>query len=91
MLSFILLNVISFLVSGVSKHRYVLNLDVRPFLVDLELSSLSFEFFPGLIFTEFHSLTFDTLGLHLILDLDLGCLTQMAFSCTPIITSDLFV
>ena len=79
MLSFILLNVISFLVSGVSKHRYVLNLDVSPFLVDLELSSLSFEFFSGLIFTEFHSLAFDPLGLFgvalpLIFDLDLVCL-----------------
>ena len=59
--------------------HYDLTIDVGPFLVGLELSSLSPEFFPGLVFTEFHSLAFDTLGilgvaLHLILDLDLGCL-----------------
>ena len=77
MLSFILLDII---LSGVSQHRYyVLTLDVGPFLVDLELSSLSPEFFPGLVFTEFHSLAFDPLGLFgvalpLILDLDLVCL-----------------
>ena len=77
MLSFILLYII---LSGVSQHRYyVLTLDVGPFLVDLELSSLSPEFFPGLVFTEFHCLAFDPLGLlgvalSLILDLDLGCL-----------------
>ena len=56
--------------------HYVLTLDVGPFLVGLELSSLSPEFFPGLIFTEFRSLAFDTLGLlgvalHLILNLSL--------------------
>ena len=67
------------LAAPVQVVRYVLTLDVGPFLVDLELSSLSPEFFPGLVFTEFHSLAFDPLGLlgvalPLILDLDLGCL-----------------
>ena len=67
------------LAAPVQVVRYVLTLDVGPFLVDLELSFLSPEFFPGLVFTEFHSLAFDPLGLlgvalPLILDLDLGCL-----------------
>ena len=44
---------------------------------NLELSPLSPDFFPELVFNEFHSLAFDPLGLlgvalPLILDLDLG-------------------